>query len=209
MLPYGCYRGGDDALPQQFLAAQSPLSVGGENGSDILGFDTFEDSGTLNAIIDTPRGSRNKFKYDEKKHVFKLAGVLPAGASFPYDFGFLPSTRAGDGDPVDVLILMDEPTFTGCLVPSRLIGVIEAEQTEEGTTERNDRLIAVAADSRNHKDLRNLSDLNPNLRHEIEHFFISYNAAKGKEFKVLASNGPERAQEIVNDGIRNFSKGGK
>ena len=63
-------------------------------------FPTFDDEETLNAIIDTPRGSRNKFKYDEKKHVFKLTGVLPAGSSFPYDFGFLPSTKGEDGDPV-------------------------------------------------------------------------------------------------------------
>src|SRR5919202_2577365 len=107
-------------------------------------------SGEVNVIIETPKGSRNKFKYDEQRGLFKLSGVLPAGAVFPFDFGFVPSTRGEDGDPLDVLVLMDEPAFAGCLVPSRLIGVIEAEQTEEGTTERNDRLIAVAANSYTH-----------------------------------------------------------
>src|SRR3954464_7536915 len=93
------------------------------------------ETGDLNMIIDTPKGSRNKFKYDEAHGLFKLSGVLPAGASFPFDFGYVPSTRGEDGDPVDVLVLMDEPAFAGCLVPARLIGVIEAEQTEtDGAT---------------------------------------------------------------------------
>jgi len=93
-----------------------------------------EESGDLNVVIDTPQGSRNKFKYDEKHGVFKLAGVLPAGAVFPFDFGDIPGTLGEDGDPVDVLVLMDEPAFAGCLVPSRLIGVVVAEQTTSATT---------------------------------------------------------------------------
>src|SRR3954469_6625001 len=89
-------------------------------------------SGELNVIIETPKGSRNKFDFDEELGLFKLGGVLPAGAVFPFDFGFVPATRGGDGDPLDVLVLMDEPAFVGCLVAARLIGVIEAEQAEGG-----------------------------------------------------------------------------
>ena len=92
--------------------------------------DTFNDEGDLNVVIETPKGSRNKYNYDEKLGLFKLGGVLPSGASFPFDFGFVPSTVGGDGDPLDVLVLMDEPAFAGCLVSARLVGVIEAEQTE-------------------------------------------------------------------------------
>lgn len=88
------------------------------------------DTNQLNVIVDTPKGNRNKFEYDEKSELFKLSGLLPVEASFPYDFGFVPSTRAEDGDPLDVLLLMDDPAFVGCLVPARLLGVIEAEQTE-------------------------------------------------------------------------------
>ena len=80
------------------------------------------ETGQLNVVIDTPKGSRNKFKFDSQRRMFKLSGVLPVGASFPFDFGYIPSTQADDGDPLDVLILMDEPAFTGCLVPSHLIG---------------------------------------------------------------------------------------
>ena len=155
------------------------------------------ESGDLNVIIDTPKGSRNKFSWGEKLQLFELSGMLPAGAVFPYDFGFIPKTRGGDGDPLDVLVLMDEPAFTGCLVRSRLLGVIEAEQTEKGETERNDRLIAVAAKSRTHADLKSIADLNPKLLDEIEHFFVSYNEAKGKKFKPLGRYGPERAMKLV------------
>src|SRR6185295_6553872 len=88
------------------------------------------DSKLLNAIIETPKGSRNKFSYDQKHGLFVLGGVLPLGAVFPFDFGYIPGTLGGDSDPLDVLVLMDEPAFTGCLVPARLIGVIEANQTE-------------------------------------------------------------------------------
>nr|MDQ3622507.1 inorganic diphosphatase [Verrucomicrobiota bacterium] len=94
----------------------------------------------VNAIVDTPRGSQNKFKYDEESGLFMLGGAMPAGVVFPFEFGFIPSTAGGDGDPLDLLILMDAPTFVGCLVRARLIGVIEAEQTENGKTLRNDRL---------------------------------------------------------------------
>ena len=131
--------------------------------------------------------------------------MLPVGNVFPFDFGYIPSTRGDDGDALDILLLMDEPAFTGCLVPAKLIGVIEAEQTEEQKT-RNDRLIAVAADSRNHSHVRFLGDLNSNLLHEIERFFISYNETKGKRFEVLNRLGPERAQELVVAGMKKFPR---
>ena len=83
-----------------------------------------------NVVIETPRGSRNKYRYDDDLGLFMLGGVLPAGAVFPFDFGFIPSTCGEDGDPLDVLVLLDDYAFAGCLVPSRLVGVIEASQTE-------------------------------------------------------------------------------
>jgi inorganic pyrophosphatase len=165
------------------------------------------DGDEINVIIETPKGSRNKFNYDEELGLFKLGGVLPAGASFPFDFGFIPSTLGGDGDPLDVLVLMDEPAFTGCLVGTRLVGVIEAEQTErDGETTRNDRLIGVAADSRVHSDVRTLDELNANLLDEIEHFFVSYNVIKGKEFKPQGRFGPEHALKVIEEGMKSFEK---
>ena len=158
------------------------------------------ESGDLHVVIDTPKGSRNKFAWDEELELFELGGVLPAGAVFPYDFGFIPNTRGEDGDAIDVLVLMDEPAFTGCLVTSRLLGVVEAEQTEtDGKVERNDRLIAVSAKSRTHGHLKSLDQISEALICEIEHFFVSYNAAKGKKFKPLRRSGPDRAKQLVQD----------
>jgi inorganic pyrophosphatase len=162
---------------------------------------TWNADGDLNAVIETPKGSRNKFDYDEAQGLFKLGGVLPLGASFPFDFGFVPSTLGEDGDPLDVLVLMDEPAFTGCLVEARLLGVIEALQTErDGKTMRNDRLIAVAAKSRLHGEVQSLDDLNPDQITEIEHFFVSYNDVRGKHYELLGRGGLGQASALVKEG---------
>jgi inorganic pyrophosphatase len=162
------------------------------------------DGELCNVVIETPKGSRNKYDYDPEVGLFRLGGVLPLGAVFPFDFGFVPSTLGGDDDPLDVLVLMDEPAFTGCLVSVRLIGVIEAEQTEDGQTTRNDRLIAVAANSRNHHDLHSLQDISANRIDEIEHFFVSYNVSKGKHFTPLGRSGCDRARQIVQTGLNDW-----
>jgi inorganic pyrophosphatase len=157
----------------------------------------------LNVIVETPRGSRNKFKYLPDEGVFELGKQLPAGAVFPYDFGFIPATAAGDGDPLDVLVLLDAPTFPGCLVATRLIGVIEADQTgRSGRTVANPRLIAVAVKSEEHRETRKLSDLPEPLVDELVHFFVSYNEASGKTFTPRARKGSKRAWAIVRAGGR-------
>lgn len=161
-----------------------------------------EDEGILNAVIETPSGSRNKFKFDEKLGFFALSGVLPEGMVFPHAFGFVPSTEADDGDPEDILVIMDEPTFTGCIVRTRLLGVIEAEQTEDGKTERNDRLVAVAAHSRDYSEIQNLRDLNQNMLKEIEQFFVNYNKERGKKFRVLGTRGPKQALKLLEKSLR-------
>jgi inorganic pyrophosphatase len=154
-------------------------------------------SGNLNVIIDTPKGCRSKFAYDMKRKAYVLKSVLPKGALFPFDFGSIPGTKADDGDPLDALVLMDESAFCGCLVESRLIGVIEAEQSEDGKTERNDRLIAIAAKSPTHSEIKSLSDLSPTLLKEIEQFFISYNQQRGKNFRPIGRFGATRAARLV------------
>jgi inorganic pyrophosphatase len=104
-------------------------------------------------------------------------------------------------------VLMDDSAFVGCLVAARLIGVIEAEQTErDGKTERNDRLIAVAAESHNHRDVRSLDQISNNLLDEIEHFFTSYNEMKGKQFKPTGRHGPDRAKVLVEEGAEQEKK---
>jgi inorganic pyrophosphatase len=154
-------------------------------------------SGNLNVVIDTPKGCRNKYAFDFDIKAYKLKTVLPHGAVFPFDFGSIPGTVASDGDPLDVLVLMDEPAFVGCLIKAKLLGVIEAEQTEDGKTERNDRLISVAAESHTHASLTSLRKMDSILVREIEHFFVSYNKVRGKKFKVKGLKGPATAKRLI------------
>ena len=155
----------------------------------------------LQTVIETPKGSRNKFDFDAESGLFKLGGAMPSGAIFPFDFGFVPSTLGEDGDPLDILLLMDAPAFAGCLVGARLVGVIEAKQTErDGKTVRNDRLIAVAEHSRVQSEVQTLEHLNAARLDEIEYFFQSYNTFKGKTFEVLARSDGERALHLVREG---------
>jgi inorganic pyrophosphatase len=159
----------------------------------------------VNVIIDTPRGSRNKFKFDETLGCFKLSRILPAGHSFPYDFGSIPGTRAADGDALDVLVLMDEPTFPGCLVTVRLIGVIAARQAAKRRMERNDRLVAVPQTPVNTFPIQRISELGRDRLDQIEHFFISYNEAQGRRFKPFGRLGPKKAEELLRAGIAAFN----
>src|ERR1700733_12720732 len=122
----------------------------------------------LQVVIETPAGSRNKFAFDPAQGVFALKKLLTAGMTFPYDFGLLPQTLAPDGDPIDVLLLMDEPAYPGCLVPSRLIGVIEGEQIDGKKKIRNDRLVAIAEANHMYANVRKITDLPKQFLHELE-----------------------------------------
>src|SRR6476620_5285936 len=128
--------------------------------------------GVCRAIIETPKGSRNKFDYDPDSGLFMLGGLLPEGMMFPHDFGFLPSTLGEDGDPLDILVLMDAPAHVGCLMEVRVIGIITAEQTEDGKTESNDRLLGVAVHSYDHEDLESIADVSTTLLDQLEAFFV-------------------------------------
>lgn len=157
----------------------------------------------VEVVVETPKGSHNKLKYDAERAAFRLSHVLPIGMTFPFDFGFLPDTAGGDGDPLDVLILMEAPCPTGCLVDVRLIGVLEVEQREQsGAVVRNDRLIGVAETSTTHAATRELTDLAPAVLDEIEAFFGQYNRLDGKQFKVLHRRGSREAARIALDGGR-------
>src|SRR5205823_14149078 len=125
---------------------------------------------TCLAIIETPKGSRNKFSYDPETGLFKLGGLLPEGLLFPFDFGFVPSTLGDDGDPLDVLVLMDAPAHVGCLIEVRVVGVISAEQIEDGNKETNDRLLGVAIHSYDHEDIETIDDVSKTLLSQLEEF---------------------------------------
>lgn len=158
----------------------------------------------VHVVIDTPKGSRNKYKFDVDLGAFKLGHILPPGAIFPFDFGSVPQTAAEDGDPLDVLVLIDEPTFVGCVLDVRLIGVIEAEQTADGKTVRNDRLIGVPVTPVNAPSHQDIAELEAELLRNIELFFASYNQAHGRAFKPLHRRGARVAQELVSKASARF-----
>jgi inorganic pyrophosphatase len=164
---------------------------------------------TCRAIIETPKGCRNKFDYDPDSGLFMLGGLLPEGMMFPFDFGFIPSTLGEDGDPLDILVLMDAPAHVGCLIEVRIIGIIEAEQSDEGKTESNDRLLGVAIHSYDHEGLETINDVTKTLLDQLEQFFISYNKQRGKKFKVTGTGGPKKAIKFLKAGMQAHRKARK
>ena len=156
-----------------------------------------QSDGAFQVIIETPKGFRNKYSYDPEQGIFVLRKVLPEGMVFPHDFGFLPRTLAPDGDPIDVLLLMDVPAFPGCLVPSRLIGVMEGEQLDGKKKVRNDRLIAVAELSHAYQNLKTLRDLPDPFLAELEAFFVNYHNLEGKKYKLLGCKDTKTALDLI------------
>jgi inorganic pyrophosphatase len=163
-------------------------------------------NGSFQVIIETPKGSRNKYSYDPEQGIFTLRKVLPEGMVFPYDFGFLPRTLAPDGDPIDVLLLMDEPAFPGCLIPSRLIGVMEGEQPDGKKKVRNDRLIAVAELSHAYRDWKRLKDLPGQFVKELEAFFVNYHGLEGKNYKLLGCKEADTALDLIKKSQKTASR---
>jgi inorganic pyrophosphatase len=153
--------------------------------------------GILQVIVETPKGCRNKFAFDPKQRIFALKKVLPAGMTFPYDFGFLPQTLAPDGDPIDVLLLMDEPAFPGCAVSARLIGIIEGEQLDGKKKIRNDRLLAIAEANHSYAYVKKINDLPNQFLRELQDFFVNYHRLEGKEYKLLGCKGTQAAMSLI------------
>jgi inorganic pyrophosphatase len=167
-----------------------------------------DDKEVVRVVIETPKGSRNKYAFDPDDKTFTLKKVLPAGMAFPYDFGFVPSTLAEDGDPLDVLVLMDEPAFPGCLVKCRLVGVIEGEQKDKKEAVRNDRIVAVDIENHQWAHIEHVDDLGKQFVRELEEFFVNFHDLMGKKYRILDVRGPGQARRCV-DGSRKALAGKK
>jgi inorganic pyrophosphatase len=162
-----------------------------------------DDPDAIQVIIETPKGSRNKYAFDSEQRIFQLKKVLPAGMAFPYDFGFIPSTIAEDGDPTDVLVLMDEPAFPGCLLRCRLIGIIEGqEEGDKKKVERNDRVVAVEEANHSYAHVKHIKNLGKEFVEELEEFFVNYHELSGKKYRILDVRGPKEARRRIKDGVR-------
>lgn len=146
----------------------------------------------------TPAGSRWKLAYDEEHDVFVASRTLSLGLSYPYDFGFVPGTLAPDGDPLDVMIYHDAPTYPGVVIPCRAIGVVCLVEKEKKTKRQNDRIIAVPISDRRYADAR---DLSSEVRKEIERFFALV-VIGTKDVRIEGWHGPRRAMRVVDACVR-------
>jgi inorganic pyrophosphatase len=159
--------------------------------ADPAGSKSAAPAATVSAVVETPGGSRNKYKLDERTGRMKVSKILPEGMVFPFDFGFIPGTRGPDGDPLDILILHDEPTFPGCQIDCRLLGVLKARDFQKGR-DANDRIIAAATASLRFAAAREFSDIEAALLRQLEEFFVNYKKAREVRFEITG-RGDSRA----------------
>jgi len=168
----------------------------------------FSDDGDVRAVIETPRGSRAKFNYDPELQTFTLSKSLLVGLTYPHDWGFVPSTKADDGDPLDIMVIHDAATVPGLVLTCRLLGLLQIKQKSRNKKERNDRLFAVPRRSHAERGLRDVNDLSKPIQEELEKFFIATDELEDKELKIIGWKGPKVALKAVKDAAHSFAKDG-
>jgi inorganic pyrophosphatase len=155
----------------------------------------------INAVIEIPRGDTNKYEYDKQLHVFRLDRNLYSPVHYPGDYGFIPSTLSEDGDPLDVLVLVDAPSFTGCVMIVRPIGALRMiDQDSE-----DEKILAVGLNNPIYKNLNEYSELYPHLLLEIEHFFSVYKELEAKRTRVRGWEDAAKARKIVTESQQRYA----
>ena len=155
---------------------------------------------TINVVIETPKGSHFKYKYDPKIRFFLVHKALPEGLTFPYDFGFIPKTKGEDGDPLDVLVFSEYSFLHKTVLPCKILGAIKAEQSKERKKQkmiRNDRILVVPEIPGIICPYNSLEDIPPEKIKEVENFFIYYNAIQDKTFKPLGTLTAKETKEVI------------
>ncbi len=156
---------------------------------------------TVTAVIEIPQGSTNKYEYDKKLKVFRLDRNLHSPVHYPGDYGFIPCTLAEDGDPLDILVLGDAPTFPGCIYTARPIGLFE--MLDQGT--RDEKILAYATGNPRFSSIQNYTDVQPHILREIAHFFSIYKDLEGKRTSVLGWKNQDAAHAIIESSHRRFA----
>jgi inorganic pyrophosphatase len=155
-------------------------------------------SGFINVVVETPRGSQNKYKYDQNLGLFRLIRVLFGGVTFPFDFGFVAQTRGGDGDPLDVILLVDAATFPGCVVRARAIGVLLASKNGDD----NHRILAVPVAAKAYASYHDISDVPLGRLEEVDRFFRAVLKVDGQEHELHGFAGREEATRVLRASVR-------
>jgi inorganic pyrophosphatase len=156
----------------------------------------------VTAIVEIPGGSRNKYELDKESGYFKLDRVVYSAVQYPADYGFIPKTLHEDGDPLDVLVYIDQPTFTGCMIDVRPIGVLHMRDRGEP----DDKIVAVPIHDPTSGDYHDVSDLPKHYLREVGHFFGIYKDLEGKRVEILNWAGADEAKQMVLASMERYAK---
>jgi inorganic pyrophosphatase len=173
---------------------------------NFINLPAFAEDGAVHVVVETPRGSRAKFAFDPKLETFTLTKSLLVGLTYPHDWGFVPSTKAEDGDPLDVMVIHDAATFPGLVLACRIIGILQIQQKSKSKVERNDRLFAVPRRSHAERALRDIRELSRPLQEELEKFFVATDELENKKLEVIGWKGPKVALSAIKAGAKSFAK---
>ena len=161
----------------------------------------FASGDLIHVVVETPRGSTLKLKYESRWETMSISRPLPLGVVYPFDWGFIPSTYAADGDPLDAMVLWDVPSYPGVVLRCRAIGVLQVEQNQNSYDQsarvRNDRVMAIPAAARRQHSIASLEALSLRIREELEQFAIAATALEGKDLRILGWADAPAALELV------------
>jgi len=161
---------------------------------------------SIRCIVETPQGSRAKIKYDPASRLFALSKELILGLSYPYDWGFIPSTLGEDGDPTDVMLLHDVATYPGMVICAFIVGVLNVSDLKDGKRTLNPRIFAVPIGANREHEIEDVRQLSKRTRKELEKFFKHTAALESKEVDIEGWDGPKAAQAIVDAGAERFQR---
>ncbi|MEO1339702.1 MAG: inorganic diphosphatase [Cyanobacteria bacterium J06631_6] len=158
------------------------------------------EAGVINVLIEIPGGSKNKYEFDKDLNAFALDRVLFASVKYPYDYGFVPNTLADDGDPLDGMVMMDEPTFPGCVIAARPIGMLL--MIDGG--DRDEKILCVPAEDPRYNEVKSLKDVSPHRLEEIAEFFRTYKNLEKKVTEIQGWKDVDAVTPLVDECIKAY-----